>query len=181
MGVIIGRYHIKSGRTGNRNLDANKYLKDAIILEKAYNDAVNAKKDIYNRYGFYCANSYYDCGKYESAISWYKKTLENCGWAQEKYVSCLNLYRCYEKLDNKEAGFFYLVKSAEYDRERSECYYELIKYYSGSGLHDVAYGYYSVLQDFYKNSYLKTGLNNKLFIDVNVPDFFFALLPCHCL
>ena len=172
MGVIIGRYHIKSGRTGNRNLDANKYLKDAIILEKAYNDAVNAKKDIYNRYGFYCANSYYDCGKYESAISWYKKTLENCGWAQEKYVSCLNLYRCYEKLDNKEAGFFYLVKSAEYDRERSECYYELIKYYSGSGLHDVAYGYYSVLQDFYKNSYLKTGLNNKLFIDVNVPDFF---------
>jgi beta-1,4-mannosyl-glycoprotein beta-1,4-N-acetylglucosaminyltransferase len=173
MDIIIGRYHIKSGRTGNRNLDANKYLKDAILLEKAYNDAVNAKNDIYNRYGFYCANSYYDCGKYESAISWYKKTLENGGWAQEKYVSCLNLYRCYEKLDNKEAGFFYLVKSAEYDRERSECYYELIKHYSSSGLHDVAYGYYSsVLRDFYKNSYLKTGLNNKLFLDVNIPDFY---------
>jgi hypothetical protein len=75
-------------------------------------------------------------------------------------------------MGNKEAGFFYLVKSAEYDRERAECYYELIKYYSGSGLHDVAYGYYGVLRDFYNKSYLKTGLNNKLFIDVNISDFF---------
>ena len=172
--IIKGPYHVISGRTGNRNLDSNKYLKDAIVLEKAYHDAVDAKDNIYIRYGFYCANSYYDCQKYESAISWYKKTLENGGWVQEKYVSCLKLYNCYNNLGNKEAGFFYLVKSAEYDRERAECYYELIKYYSGSGLHDVAYGYYGVLRDFYNKSYLKTGLNNKLFVDVNVSDF---LLP----
>jgi hypothetical protein len=170
--IIKGPYHVISGRTGNRNLDTNKYLKDAIILEKAYYVALNAKDNIYIRYGFYCANSYYDCQKYESAISWYKKTLENCGWSQEKYVSCLKLYNCYNNMGNKEAGFFYLVKSAEYDRERAECYYELIKYYSGSGLHDVAYGYYGVLRDFYNKSYLKTGLNNKLFIDVNISDFF---------
>jgi FkbM family methyltransferase len=170
--IIKGSYHVISGRTGNRNLDSNKYLKDATVLEKAYYGAFDAKDNIYIRYGFYCANSYYDCEKYESAISWYKKTLENGGWAQEKYVSCLRLYNCYNNLGNKEAGFFYLVKSAEYDRERAECYYELIKYYTGSGLHDVAYGYYGVLRDFYNKSYLKTGLNNKLFIDVNVSDFF---------
>ena len=170
--IIKGPYHVTSGRTGNRNLDSNKYLKDAIILEKAYNDTLDAKNDIYIRYGFYCANSYYDCGKYETAISWYKKTLENGGWAQEKYVSCLRLYNCYNNLGNKEAGFFYLVKSAEYDRERAECYYELIKYYSGSGLHDIAYGYYGVLRDFYKNSYLKDGLNNKLFVDVGISEFY---------
>lgn len=170
--IIKGPYHVISGRTGNRNLDSNKYLKDAIILEKAYNDAVNAKDDIYMRYGFYCANSYYDCGKYESAISWYKKTLENGGWAQEKYVSCLKLYNCYSKLNNKEAGFFYLVKSAEYDTERAECYYELIKHYTASGLYNVAYGYYSVLRNFYRDSYLKTGLNNKLFFDVSISDFY---------
>ena len=180
--IIKGPYHVTSGRTGNRNLDSNKYLKDAIILEKAYNDAVNAKDDIYIRYGFYCANSYYDCGKYESAISWYKKTLENGGWAQEKYVSCLKLYNCYNNLDNnKEAGFFYLVKSAEYDRDRAECYYELIKYYSGSGLYNVAYGYYGVLRDFYKNSYLNDGLNNKLFVDVSISEFhlpYYVVIVC---
>jgi GR25 family glycosyltransferase involved in LPS biosynthesis len=172
MEVIKGHYYTVSGRSGNRNLDSNKYLKDAIILEKAYYNAVDAKDDIYHRYGFYCANSYYDCDKYEHAISWYKKTLENCGWSQEKYVSCLKLYTCYEKMNNIEAGFFYLVKSAEYDRERAECYYELIKYYSGSGSHDVAYGYYGVLRDFYNNSYLKDGLNNKLFLDESVSEFY---------
>ena len=153
-------------------LDSDKKLKDAIIIEKAYNNAVEAKDEIYNRYGFYCANSYYYCDKYEDAITWYKKTLENCGWSQEKYVSCLKLYICYDKIGNKEAGFFYLVKSAEYDRERAECYYELIKYYSGLGLYNVAHGYYGVLRDFYKNSYLKYGWNNKLFLDVSISEFY---------
>jgi len=179
--IIKGPYHVISGRSGNRNLDSNKYLKDAIILEKAYNDAVIAKNNMHIRYGFYCANSYYDCGKYESAISWYKKTLENGGWAQEKYVSCLKLYNCYNNLDNKEAGFFYLVKSAEYDRERAECYYELIKYYSGSGLHDIAYGYYGVLRDFYHDTYLNDDLNNKLFVDVSISEFhlpYYVIIVC---
>jgi tetratricopeptide (TPR) repeat protein len=172
MEIIKGPYYTVSGRSGNRNLDSNKYLKDAIILEKAYYNAVDAKDEIYNRYGFYCANSYYDCEKYEDAISWYKKTLENFGWSQEKYVSCLKLYKCYEKMNNIEAGFFYLVKSAEYDRERAECYYELIKYYSALGLRDVAYGYYGVLRDFYRDTYLKDGLNNKLFLDESVSEFY---------
>ena len=174
--IIKGPYHVVSGRTGNRNLDSNKYLKDATILEKAYHDAFNAKDDIYIRYGFYCANSYYDCGKYESAISWYKKTLENGGWSQEKYVSCLKLYNCYNNLDKKEAGFFYLVKSAEYDRERAECCYELIKYYSGSGLYSVAHGYYGVLRDFYRDTYLNNDLNNKLFVNVSISEIH---LPCY--
>lgn len=172
MEIIKGSYYTVSGRSGNRNLDSNKYLKDAIILEKAYYNAVDVKDDIYNRYCFYCANSYYDCEKYEHAISWYKKTLENGGWAQEKYVSCLKLYKCYEKMNNKESGFFYLVKSAEYDKERAECYYELIKYYSGLGLRDVAYGYYGVLRDFYRDTYLKDGLNQKLFLDESISEFY---------
>jgi FkbM family methyltransferase len=179
--TIKGPYHVISGRSGNRNLDSNKYLKDAIILEKAYNDAVNAKDDIHIRYGFYCANSYYDCGKYENAISWYKKTLENGGWAQEKYVSCLKLYNCYDNLDKKKEGFFYLIKSAEYDRERAECYYELIKYYSGSGLHNVAHGYYGVLRDFYRDTYLNDDLNNKLFVNMSISEFhlpYYVIIVC---
>ena len=169
--VIRGNYYTLSGKSGDRSKDSNKYLKDAKILEEAYDEAVNNNDAIYNRYGFYCANSYYDCGKYEDAIKWYKKTLESGCWCQEKYVSCLRIYNCYKCLKQQETGFFYLVKSAEYDKERVECFYELIQHYCCSGLNENAYAYYSVIKPFY-DKYLTNGLENKLFIDCSKANFF---------
>lgn len=169
--VIRGNYYTLSGKSGDRSKDSNKYLKDAKILEEAYDEAVNNNDAIYNRYGFYCANSYYDCGKYEDAIKWYKKTLESGCWCQEKYVSCLRIYNCYKCLKQQETGFFYLVKSAEYDKERVECFYELIQHYCCSGLNENAYAYYSVIKLFY-HTYLTAGLENKLFIDCGRANFF---------
>jgi GR25 family glycosyltransferase involved in LPS biosynthesis/predicted O-methyltransferase YrrM len=165
MEIITGDYFTVSGKTGDRSRDRNKYLNDALILEKAYEEAIQNNDEIYNRYGFYCANSYYDCGKHEDAIKWYKKTLENHNWSQEKYVSCLRMYNCYNALNQKENGFFYLVKSTEYDKERTECLYELISYYCCNGLYEVAYGYYTIIKDFYDEQFLTVGLNNKLFLD----------------
>ena len=165
MDIITGNYYTVSGKSGDRSRDVNKYFKDALILEKAYEEAIKNNDELYNRYGFYCANSYYDCGKHEDAIKWYKKTLDNKNWSQEKYVSCLRMYNCYNALNQKETGMFYLVKSSEYDKERAECFYELISYYCCNGLYDVAYGYYTVLKSFYNNNYLSTGLINKLFLD----------------
>ena len=81
--VITGNYYTVSGRTSSRNKAGDKYLKDAIILEKAYDEALQNKDEIYGRYGFYCANSYYDAGKYEEAIKWFKITLNNKNWDQE--------------------------------------------------------------------------------------------------
>jgi GR25 family glycosyltransferase involved in LPS biosynthesis len=163
--IITGDYFTISGKTGDRSRDVNKYLKDALILEKAYEEAIQNNDELYNRYGFYCANSYYDCGKHEEAIKWYKKTLENKNWSQEKYVSCLRIYNCYNSLNQKETGFFYLVKSSEYDKERTECLYELISYYCCNGLYEIAYGYYTIIKKFYSETYLTSGLNNKLFLD----------------
>lgn len=167
MEIITGNYYTVSGKNGDRSLDVNKYFKDAMILEKAYEEAIKNNDNIYNRYGFYCANSYYDCGKHEDAIKWYKKTLDNKNWSQEKYVSCLRMFNCYNALNQKETGMFYLVKSAEYDKERTECFYELISYYCCNGLYEIAYGYYTVLKSFFNDNYLNTGLNNKLFLDLS--------------
>ena len=61
--LLQGNYYVVSGRTSSRNKDKNKYLNDALVLEKAYEEAVQNKDDIYHRYGFYCANSYYDAGE----------------------------------------------------------------------------------------------------------------------
>ena len=172
MEIITGNYYTVSGKNGDRSLDVNKYFKDAMILEKAYEEAIKNNDNIYNRYGFYCANSYYDCGKHEDAIKWYKKTLDNKNWSQEKYVSCLRMFNCYNALNQKETGMFYLVKSAEYDKERTECFYELISYYCCNGLHEIAYGYYTVLKSFFNDNYLSTGLNNKLFLNLSTPNLY---------
>ena len=172
MNIISGNYYTVSGKSGDRSRDVNKYLKDALILEKAYEQAIKNNDDIYHRYGFYCANSYYDCGNYEDAIKWYKKTLDNNNWSQEKYVSCLRIFNCYRSLNQQETGMFYLVKSTEYDKERTECLYELISYYCCKGSYEVAYGYFSILKPFFNDKYLSTGLNNKLFVDSSKANLF---------
>ena len=170
--IIKGNYYTISGKTGARSCDPNKYQKDALILEKGYNEAKQNNDMLYIRYGFYCANSYYDCGKWEDAIKWYKTTLENNNWEQEKYISCLRLYNCYNVLNQKDTGIFYLVKSFSYDKERVECLYELVKYYCCNDLSDIAYNYYNIVKTFYNEKYLINGLNNKLFLDTSKANLF---------
>ena len=180
--IIKGNYFTLSGKTGARSRDPNKYLKDALILEKAYNETFQNKDELYTRYGFYCANSYYDCGKWEDAIKWYKITLSNKNWAQEKYMSCLKLYNCYNALNEKERGLFYLVQSFAYDKERVECLCELVAYYAANGLNDIAYNYYNIVKSFYNEHYLKEGLNNRLFLDVKIANLFlpyYMIIVCH--
>lgn len=170
--IITGNYYTISGRTSSRNRDGNKYLKDALILEKAYEECIKNNDNLYNRYGFYCANSYFDSGKWEDAIIWYKKTLNNNNWSQEKYMSCLKLFECYNNLKNKETGIFYLIKSFEYDKERVECLYELVLHYCLNNLNEVAYGFYSIVKDFFNNKYLSIGVSEKLFLDLSKPNFY---------
>ena len=179
--IIKGNYYTISGKSGARSLDPNKYLKDALILEKAYYEAKKNGDTLCDRYGFYCANSYYDSGKWEDAIKWYKITLDNKNWDQEKYVSCLRMYYCYNALNQKETGMFYLVKSFSYDKERVECLYELVVYYCCNELNDMAYNYYNMVKSFYNKRYLTEGLNNKLFLDVGKANLFlpfYMILVC---
>ena len=173
---LQGDYYIVSGRRGSRNNDPYKYLKDAKILEDAYYEAKNNNDDLYIRYGFYCANSYKDAGNSEQAIKWYKIALTNENWSQEKYMCCFNLYNEYSKIGEKEKGLYYLVESFKYDTERMECIYNLILHYSLNGLHTLAYKYYTMVSNFYENTYLTRNINGKLFIEVDKPNFY---LPYH--
>ena len=170
--IIKGNYYTISGKSGARSRDPNKYLNDALILEKAYNQTKQNGDEIYNRYGFYCANSYYDSGKWEDAIKWYKITIGNKNWDQEKYVSCLRIYNCYNALNQKEHGFFYLVLSFSYDKERVESLFELVSYYCCNNLNDVAYNYFNIVKSFYNERYLTEDVNQKLFLDVSKPNLF---------
>ena len=114
-------YYVKSGRSGERNNDLDKYLKDAKILKKAYK---NEKKNIFlkNRYAFYCANSYRDAGYTKNAISWYIKFLKIADEKhnQEKYISCLFIAEIFWKNMDSNNAIKYLLNSVNYDPERIE-------------------------------------------------------------
>lgn len=178
LATIEGHYYVVSGRSGSRNKDPDKYMKDAIILENAYHEAKKNNDNIYCRYAFYCANSYKDAGKPEEAIKWYKITLGHDTWVQEKYVSCLYIYNEYIKLQDKGPGFYYLIESFKYDTERFECLFLLVQHYCVNNLSNVAYQLYEIVRDYYENRYLtqlletKGSLNGKLFVDQAVGNFF---------
>ena len=144
--ILGGDYYLISGRRGARNNDPNKYLNDATILAKAHAESLTKGDDLYKRYAFYCANSYRDCGKYEDAIKWYKTTLSQDNWSQEKYLACLYMYQCYDALKQPHDGFFYLVKAFSYDSERVECLYPLLVHYCCEEMHEMAYNYYRMVK-----------------------------------
>jgi len=174
--IISGDYYTVSGRCGDRNTNnPDKYLKDAKILEKAYYECIEKKDTLYNRYAFYCANSYKDHGDFENAIIWYKKTLDHDNWSQEKYHCCIQLNHCYQMLKQHESGFYYCVKSFSYDNERGEGLFQLIQHYCCENMNEVAYSYYSLIKDFMETRYLQVGnISDKLFIDNTILQF---LLP----
>jgi len=174
---IEGNYYVVSGRSGNRNQDPKKYLKDALILEKAYKEALEKNDEIFHRYAFYCANSYKDYGQYEEAIKWYKITLSHeRQWNQEKYLSCLYSYICYAALNQPDHGFFYLVEGIRHDPERVECIHFLVQHYCINNMYNVAYNYYLLVKDFYENRFLNTNMSSKLFIESDKYELF---LPFH--
>ena len=80
IGLLEGDYYLDSGRSGARNNDPNKYIKDAKVLENAHKEAVENDDELQIRYSFYCAQSYKDCGEAEKAIEWYKKRIDYGGW-----------------------------------------------------------------------------------------------------
>ena len=178
--ILEGDYYVVSGRSGARNRDPDKYLKDALLLEAAHAEALVAGDDLHMRYAFYCANSYRDCGRYEDAIRWYKTTLSQDNWVQEKYLSCIYAHDCYAALGQKEHGFFYLVKSLSYDLERAEGVYALIQHYcscstppaSDNVNFQIAYNYYRIVQSHYERAQLEVEPQFKLFVQPDKANFF---------
>jgi hypothetical protein len=172
--IIKGDYYIayNGGGKSNRNKDnKQKYKDDALILERAYNEAIKANDPIYKRYTYYLAQSLCWAGEYSKAIEWYKKCLEIDLWDQEKYIACLNIYECYTKLNNESEGLPYLLQSIQYDKTRVECIYHLIKYYTIKNMHIVAYELYNIIKDIYNNNSYNI-LAGKLLVDYELHNFY---------
>lgn len=161
-GIIEGDYYVESGKTGSRSNDPMKYKKDAIILEKAHDEAVLNNDKLKVRYSFYCAQSYRDCNEKELSIKWYKKRIEYKDWEQEVYFSYYSIGKLYMELNEPEKAVFYWSLALEVDN-RYECIYEIMKYLRSIGKYQLAFQYYKMIK-------------NK---DINIQDKLFVFEPIY--
>ena len=116
--LVEGKYHIVSGRTGNRNKNPRKYQDDAALLEQAI--LVEKDETLKNRYIYYCAQSYRDFQDRENAVRLYKAFLDTTGSLVEKYTSCIEIARMCLDMNQFEEAQTYLCRSAAYDADRIE-------------------------------------------------------------
>lgn len=171
-GEVYGDYHFVSGRRGARSKDPNKYLKDALILDKAFHETFESKDPLFKRYAYYCAQSYLCAGKREEALVFYKKVLTFDTWCQEQYISCMEIFDIYEHFNTPKEGLYYLVEAFRYDSQRAECVVRLVKYYLNAGLPNVALMYYKGIQEYYETKYETDSIQEKLFVRRCDSDFY---------
>ena len=175
---IGGNYHLISGKSGARSNNPNKYQDDALILEKAYDEAANLKDDIMVRYSFYCAQSYKDAGNAAKAIEWYKKRISHGGWNQEVYYSYITIGQLYAQMNNIESAFYYWVLSFDADPERCEGIYYIVKRCRENGKFQLALHYYKWVE---KNK--ARNLLDKLFVTEDIYkyllDYEFTIIACY--
>jgi glycosyltransferase involved in cell wall biosynthesis len=96
---------VDSRAEGARSRNPNKYSDDATLLEQEFH-----QNPANLRAAFYAAQSWRDAGNSEKAIYWYYIRAASGGWAQEQYVSYLNLIRLEIRIDIK---FTYAWKALE--------------------------------------------------------------------
>ena len=151
-----GEYFILSGRTGSRNKCENKYIKDALLLEREIY-SINQDHYLFGRYNYYCAQSYRDSRNMDKAIEYYNKCLNTKISFSEKYVCCLELF---ELTDNIE----YLFKCDIYDNIRIEHVCKLMKYFYNNKNYNMINMLYNKHQHYLYNYHFNF---NKLLFDKN--------------
>lgn len=144
-GNIDGNYYVDSGKTGSRSNDPEKYKKDAIILEKAHDEAVLNNDNLKVRYSFYCAQSFRDSNQKEKAIEWYKKRIQYKDWEQEVYFSYFSIGKLYMDLRESEKAIYYWSLAYNVD-DRYECLFEIISYFRQLGRYDLAFQYFKMIK-----------------------------------
>ena len=113
------------------------------------------------RYHFYLANSYYDSGHIEEAITYYKKRVELGGWYEEVWYSYYKIGLCYKGMGKMPEAIHYWMEGYNYYPDRLEGLYELIQHYRITAKHKLGMMFYKeakIILD------MKKDLKNHLFL-----------------
>ena len=174
---LLGNYHIQSRQLGDRSKNSNKYMNDALVLEKGF-EQENTDMWLKYRYSYYCAQSYHNFGKLDKAIEWYEKTLTLDYSLQYKYCSCIRLGNCYHELKQYSNALDSWSKAYTYDVERLEGIVQIMEYFYNKKHH------FMVLSLYNKFKHVTIGnANDKIFLDYSkYHDFHYyaSISGCYC-
>lgn len=134
--VLTGNYYIDSRRLGNRNLDDQKYQKDAMVFEKELSrDPFNARNM------FYLAQSYLSFNDYENAIRCYKKRITMGDFYEEIYQSYYHIADIFNKTEheNSEKIIKAYMEAYNYYPYRQEPLYNIVVIEIGDKNYENAY------------------------------------------
>jgi glycosyltransferase involved in cell wall biosynthesis len=133
--VLKDVLNICNTAVGARSKDPKKYLKDALVFEKAL------KKDPTNsRYAFYLAQSYLNAEKYDLAKNHFEKRIAmESQDVQETYMAIYNLGCTQEKLNDFDAALQTYFKAYEYRPTRAEPLFKIATIYRKKGNYLLGY------------------------------------------
>ena len=146
--IVTGDYCILSRRLGNRNLNPQKALNDAQLLQAAFE--AGAEPEMQSRYAFYCAQSYnafsfQDVKYQQNALDWYQKRIEfphdADGVDDEKYLSYLHSGQLHEEAGNLKEAFYNWQCGIELDPMRAECWYQIARRHHWNHNYWLAYNF----------------------------------------
>ncbi len=99
------------------------------------------------RYHFYLANSYHDSGRFEEAISVYKKRIELGGWREEVWYSYYRIGLCYKHMGKFADALNSWLEGYDYYPNRLESIYEIIHHYRETSKHKLGMIFYKMAKD----------------------------------
>ena len=164
--TLVGNYYVESGRTGNRSMQPDKYYKDAIVLQNAYE--IEPPDKLKGRYAFYCAQSYRDAGPayIDNSVEWYTKVLDfKNHWNQELYFSALQLGDLYKRKNDMTQALFYYLKTVEYDSERMEGIVSAVQQFYHAENHIIVNALYHKFKNYSRQVIQKLFVNLYFFND----------------
>ncbi|MCC7104785.1 MAG: glycosyltransferase, partial [Chloroflexi bacterium] len=91
---LEGDYYVQSRRLGDRSQAADKYLRDAALLLREFEEHPDDARTV-----FYLAQSYYDAGDRELALRYYTLRSQMGGWEEEVFYSLLRRAVILEELN----------------------------------------------------------------------------------
>ena len=145
---------------GDGGSKQNKFERDIKLLLEEVNQNPNNP-----RCHFYLANSYHDTGKYDLAISMYKKRIALGGWKEEVWYSYYRIGLCFQKLDQIDNAIIYWMLGYDYYPERLEGIYEIIKHYRIISKHKLCDMFYKTAKSILDKNY---NLDDYLFLGRDV-------------
>jgi glycosyltransferase involved in cell wall biosynthesis len=127
-GVIAGADFVDHADGYNR---PDKFARDIALLEQAL--ATETSPGLIERYHFYLAQSYYDAGRFNDAITHYRRRVELGGYAEEQWYAQMRLAHCHRNLGDHVHFLWEMLRAYSMRPSRAEPIYELASYFRVRG------------------------------------------------